>query len=133
MSQENVEIVKALFAAWVDRDPQAAMKHIDPSIKFDFTGASFLVQEADAHSGVAGMQALIASWLEAWGSLEWQPRTFIDEGDHVIVILRIVAQGRESGAPINRRVVVVYTLRDGLVVRFQGFDTLAAAANAVGV
>ena len=133
MSQENVEIVKGIFTAWKDRDLQVAMKHIDPSVKFDFTNVSFLGQEADPDSGSAGLQTMIGSWLEAFGSLEWNPQTFIDEGDHVIVQLRVLARGRESGAPIDRKVVVVYTLRDGLVVDFQGFDTLSDAAGSVGV
>ena len=38
MSQANVEIVKTLFAAWKERNPQAALKHIDPDIEIDFTG-----------------------------------------------------------------------------------------------
>ena len=50
--------VKALFAAWEDRDPQAAMKRIDPSVKSDFTGISFLGQEIDPDSGAPGIQAL---------------------------------------------------------------------------
>jgi len=42
MSQENVEIVQALFTAWEQRDPQAALDRVHPDIEVDTTGASWL-------------------------------------------------------------------------------------------
>jgi ketosteroid isomerase-like protein len=133
MSQENVEIVKAVFAAWKERDPETALKHIDPNVEFDFTETAFVGQEADPESGTEGLQSTVAAWLEAWESLEYFPQNFIDVGDHVIALLRIVAQHRESAVPVERNMAVVYTLRSGLVVGIRGYDTLAAAAGAVGV
>ena len=134
MSETNVEIVKSLFAAWKDRNPQAALKHIDPDIEVDFTGmASGVGGARPVASGREELQGVLADWFEAWESLEWFPQNFIDAGDNVIVWLRLEARGRKSGAAVESNQAVVYTLKDGLIVAFRGYDTLAAATSAAGI
>ncbi|MEA2274192.1 MAG: hypothetical protein QOI98_2900, partial [Solirubrobacteraceae bacterium] len=87
----------------------------------------------DVEHGHAGLQRTVASWLDAWRSLEFVPEHFVDAGGHVIVWLRFVAEGRESAAPAQMRGAAVYTLENGRVTRIRGFDTLAAAAAAVEI
>jgi ketosteroid isomerase-like protein len=134
MSESNVEVVKALFVAWNGRNLQAAQKLIDPEIETDFTNLALGVGAPfDARRGFEGLQSMIAAWLETWESLEWFPQNFIDLGDNVIVLVRAAGYHRGSKNPIERKFAAVYTLRDGLVVRFRGFDSLAAAAQALDV
>jgi ketosteroid isomerase-like protein len=132
MSEENMELVKAIFAAWEARDPQAALARMDPQVEVDMTGVSF-PGIAGVDRGHDGLQRTITTWLEAWGSLEFFPKSFIDAGDHVIVWLRMAGEGRGSGVPTEVSAASVYTIRNGLVVSWRAFDTLAAAASSVGV
>ena len=131
MSQENVEIVKAIFAAWNDRNPQEALSRIDPNVEIDMTGVSFpgMAVVDGGHEGLAP----VGAFVDAWESLEYFPDNFIEAGDHVIVSLRMAGRGRESGVPVELRVACVYTIRNGLVIRWLAFDTLAAAASAVSI
>jgi uncharacterized protein len=119
MSQRNVEIVKTLFAAWKARDPQAALEHIDSDFDVDFTGVSSV--PAGVARGAEGLQHVVAEWIDVFGSIDYFPQNFIDAGDHVIVWLRFTARGRGSGAPLESKIAVVYTLKDGLVVGFRGY------------
>ena len=41
MPPANIEIVRALFDAWKESEPRAALELIDPEIEVDFTGVSF--------------------------------------------------------------------------------------------
>jgi len=128
---ENVEVVRALFAAWEARKPQDALAVIDPEIEVDFTGVSQV--PAAVGRGLDGLQRVLGDWFGAFESLEYSPQHFIEAGDHVIVLLRVTGRGRGSGVPIESNLAVVYTLRDARVVAFRGYDTLAAAATAVGI
>jgi hypothetical protein len=133
MSEENVEIVRALFKAWDERDPEAALAHIDPDVEVDMTGAQASQLDIGSDRGHAGLARVISAFTSAWDGLRWEPEVFIDAGDTVIVWLRAFAKGRESGVPVETRFASTYTLRDGVVVGWRGYDTLAAAAESAGV
>jgi ketosteroid isomerase-like protein len=134
MSQENVEIVKAIFAAWQERNPRAALEHIDRDIEVDFTGHSGgSLSRIDVVRGAEGLQKMLSDWLADFGSLEFHPQSYIDAGDNVIVWLRTTARGRKSGVPVEDVFAVIYTLRDGRVIRFRGYETLAAATSDLGI
>jgi ketosteroid isomerase-like protein len=133
MSEQNVQVVRALFAAWAERDGAAAMKHVDPEVEFDFSAIAALGDEFGSGQTAVALQDRVASWFRIFESLEFSPEQFIDLGDHVIVLLTARGRGRQSGVPLDWRLAVAYTLRDGLVVRFRGFDKLSEAASSVGL
>ena len=131
VAQENVEIVKAVFAAWKERDREAALALIDPDVEIDVLGWVALMGEPGR--GLDALQRNVRSWLDAWQSLEFFPEHFIDAGEHVLVWLTLTAEGRGSGAPTRMRSAAVYTVREGRVVAIRGFETLAEAATAAGI
>jgi ketosteroid isomerase-like protein len=131
VTESNVEIVQALFAAWEKRQPAAAFERIDPEIEVDLTDLSPIAGASGR--GVDELQQLIRDWLETWGSLEYDPRTYIDAGEHVIVLLRAHSLGRGSGAVTEMTGAVVYTIRDGRVIGLRAFETLERAAQWAGI
>jgi ketosteroid isomerase-like protein len=132
MSQENVEIVKAIFKAWEDRDPDAALRLIDPSVEVDVTAAE-VWGERDIVHGHDALQRFLTGLLEAWQELEFFPETFIEAGDEVVVHLRITGRGRGSGVFTERYGASVYTVRSGMVTRWRAFETLSDATKAAGI
>jgi ketosteroid isomerase-like protein len=64
---------------------------------------------------------------EAFDPIRWEPRELIPTGRHVLVRARIVASGAASGTPIEVDEAQVWTFRDGLIVRLQGFPTMDEA------
>jgi ketosteroid isomerase-like protein len=78
----------------------------------------------------------VARWLEDWGSAwaEWsfEPQEFIDAGEQVVVVARVVAKGRSSGAQVDRQDGLLYTLRDGELVRLDYFNSRDQALEAAG-
>jgi ketosteroid isomerase-like protein len=71
---------------------------------------------------------------EAWEQTRLSPREFIDVDDRVVVLQHERRRGRGSGVEVESETAVMFDLRDGLVVRLQGFmdqrDALAAAGLA---
>jgi ketosteroid isomerase-like protein len=132
MSEENVEIVKSIFKAWEERDAEAAFRHIHPNVEVDVT-TSRLWGNSEIDHGHDALQRAIGHLFEVWEDLEFAPETFIEAGNEVVVYVRITARGRGSGVPTERHGASVYTVRDGMVTRWRGYESLSDAVAAVGL
>ena len=55
------------------------------------------------------------------------------QGDRVATAVLFRGTGRRSGVPVTLRAGHLFTLRDGLIVRFEVFEHPAAALGAVGI
>src|SRR6059058_6408749 len=68
----------------------------------------------------------VRRWLEDWGAAwaEWniEPEEFIDAGDSVVAFIRMKTEGRGSGIETERPDALVYTLRDGWIVRLDYYN-----------
>jgi ketosteroid isomerase-like protein len=69
------------------------------------------------------------------GTFEWRLEAdeLIDAGDAVIVVVRQIARGRESGAEVSNRVVMVYGFREGKVTSGDAYRTKGEALEAAGL
>jgi ketosteroid isomerase-like protein len=114
MSQENVEVVRRVYAEWGLGNMRAGVDLFAPDILFE----SFMPdanQRIVAHSPNevgAFMRAFLAQWRDY--------RLFADElrqaDEKVLVIGRQSATGRESGVAVEDTMCSVWTFRDQKVV-----------------
>ena len=138
MSQENVELVKLLFAAGSDMDkqaflsalPEAIAQTCDPEIEWHEDP-----QRADArvYRGHDGVRESFERWLDQWDEYGAEPERFVDCGDDVLVVAREHGRGTRSGATVSGRIFTVVTFRNGKVLRYREFYDEAAALEAVGL
>jgi ketosteroid isomerase-like protein len=70
---------------------------------------------------------------EQWGRLRIEPRDFITSGEDVVVPVRIVGVGKQSGVETTANAAHVFKLRNGRVLRLTTFQTLDEALEAVGL
>jgi uncharacterized protein len=130
MSQGNVEIVQRGYEAFARGDIDAALSALDPEIEVrpapDFPGE-------DSYHGRAGFLAYTGQWLESWDEYWVIPEQFIDAGDQVVVPYRAVGRGRGSGIDVETRLVHVWTIREGKVVRMEIFSEFSEALEAAGL
>jgi ketosteroid isomerase-like protein len=126
MSQENVEIVRQGFDAYVRRDLSAALAHYDADIVFN------PAEEAPMH-GRDAVLAYIQRWEEPWDDYVLEAEEFIDVGDRVVVTVHVKGRGKGSGVEIDARSHQVHTLRDGKLVRMDEYLDHAEALEAAGL
>jgi ketosteroid isomerase-like protein len=132
MSQENVEIVRRIWAAVERQDTKAVLAFYDPDIVWqDHTNA--LELQDHSYQGHEGVRQFWREWLEPFETFEAHPEAFIDAGDNVVVGFRLSGRGKASGAQVEWPLWNVYTIRNGLVIRVQAFETKAEALEAVGL
>jgi ketosteroid isomerase-like protein len=138
MSQENVEIVKAFFAAGtaVDKEallaalPELIAQSCDPEIEWYEDP-----QRADArvYRGHRGVHESFERWFDQWDEYGMEAERFTDCGDDVLVVARERGRGATSGATASSRIFCVLTFRDGKLLRYREFYDEAAALEAVGL
>jgi ketosteroid isomerase-like protein len=128
MSEANVEVVKRIFEAW-GRGDFSSVEWADPEIEFSIPGPDPYV-----HRGVEAAGRAWAEFLDAFEDLSIVGEEFHDAGDKVIVEQTFRGKGKGSGIPIDDIPgAAVLTLRDGKVIRFQGYVTLAEALASAGL
>jgi ketosteroid isomerase-like protein len=129
MSQENVEIVRAMMEAYNAGDWVRYFGQLDPGVEWwdrqDDPGAT-------VHRGHEGVRAFLA---ELGDAVEFRvdAKEFVDAGDSVVVCLRLYGRGKASGAEFEDHEVHALRLRNGKVVEAREYRTKAQALEAVGL
>jgi ketosteroid isomerase-like protein len=131
MSQENVEIVRSVYDAFRRGAWDEGARLVDPDA--ELLGTVGGLSEGSVARGVQEGRQAFEQWDEDWDESRLEPEAFIDAGDRVVVLQHEVRRGRGSGVEVESHTGVVFELRDGLVVRVQGFMDQAEALEAVGL
>ena len=132
MSQENVEIVREAFEAFLEGDQEKTAQLVDPALEFHGTIGG--LQEGQIAHGQSEIdQTFESEDLEAWEERRLEPEEFLDAGDDVVVLLHEYRRGKGSGVELETETAVVVTVSGGRVARIQGYMDRDAALAAVGL
>ena len=129
MSEENVEIVRALFDRWGSEYWREALA-VD--VVWDVSAVPFAGMSGVYH-GHAGAEQFFRNWLGPWEDPTVELVEIAPAGDSVYVQMRWRARGRSSGAEVQQDFFGVYDLRDGLIVSFRQCETREEALEAAGL
>jgi ketosteroid isomerase-like protein len=83
-----------------------------------------------SYRGYEGVRRFWTGFLSAWDEYTIEPVEFIDRGDQVAVVMRMTA--RTEGLQIDEVWSSLSTLRDGKIIRVQGFTSRDGALEASG-
>ena len=130
MSQENVEIIRRIYDAYLSGDFEAALSAIDPKVELD---VSHIRPEGKVYRGHEGVVEALRTWTGTWEAYRLEVEEIIDAGEHVVAVDRQSGRGRGSGVPLAKQFFAVFTLRDGKVIRMVWFSTREQALEAAGL
>ena len=130
MSQENVELVRAAFAAWNQDDLDAWLETFHPKVEWHTSGA--FPGFDTAYHGHDGIRSFWQQFRADWQEISLDVEEIIDRGEQVIVLFRFRAKGRD-GIQVQRPQAICNTVRDGRVVRAENFAGWDRALEAVGL
>ena len=131
MSQENVEIVKRAGEFLARRDWHGMIDLFDPNVELHGTVGG--LEEDKVLRGLSEIaRAFDTEDDEVWDEHRFEPQEFIDAGDRVVVLQREY-QRSKSGAELVIDTASILDLRDGRIVRMQGYMNPAAALEAAGL
>ena len=130
MSEENLEILKSIYAEWERGRLGAGLPVYDP----DITVETFMpdAREAVTLRGLLQLEGFMRDWLTQWQEYRVTGEDFQEvETDKVLVSGRQIATGHRSGVGVESPAFAVWTFRQGKVIRltlhYDRDDALQAA------
>jgi ketosteroid isomerase-like protein len=138
MSQENVELVRRGYAAFVQGFDsggfeEAAFEWLDPEI--EWRGPPEFPDLAEPRYGHDGVREYIAILTEVLEDYRMAPEEFIDAGgDQVLVFSREGGRGKGSGVEVQTHPTAhLWTIRGRKAVRMRSYWERLDALEAAGL
>jgi ketosteroid isomerase-like protein len=128
MSRENVEIVRAIYDDWLRGD--MALDRLDPNVAII---ESTTIPGAPSASGIDAVRRYMESFANYWAEIRFEPQEYIEAGDQVVVVARLVGRGKKSGVEVTRIWAYVWTIRAKRVLRIEAYADRAEALESVGL
>ena len=144
MSQENVEVVRALydalnptgaggFLAMPDPDRREIFERIyDPEFELR-QSPDAVFDTAGTFRGYEGYLEALRELAEALGDIHFEVGEAFDAGDKVVFDVVARATGMGSGVPVEMRIAHLWELKEGLVLRWIVYPRLSEALEAAGL
>jgi ketosteroid isomerase-like protein len=131
MSEENVELVQALYAAW--NGPNGGEDVLAfLSDDFEYVNPEYAVEAGTQH-GHAGWSHVMENLEAAFHEHSHEVGEARDLGDRVLCFTTFVARTSADSVAFRQNEPQLWTLRDGKVIRLQWFHHRAEALEAAGV
>jgi ketosteroid isomerase-like protein len=132
MSQENVEVVRSVIDAFNRHDPDLLASYVAAEGEADWSRS--IAPYRGVYSGPDEWRDWFRLRLEAWSNARWEPLELMDlDRERVLLVVRLLAQGRDSGVEVTASSGIIWTVRDGKVHRAELFQNKAEALEAVGL
>jgi ketosteroid isomerase-like protein len=130
MSEENVEIVRAVYDAYNRGDFDAVFERFHEDIEWSDPPGH---PGGGTRHGHEGVRESLSKWVGTWDDYHYELRELIDLGDHVLAGGWQGGRGKGSGVEVSEGVFSLYTLRAGKVVRQRMFRDRGQALEAAGL
>ena len=128
MSQENLELIRAGFAAHNRGDLDALVEVYDPDVVFE----TLLL---GTHHGNEAIRLIYEENQKTLSGYDVVPVELIDSGDQVVAVAEVKGVGPVSQIAMEDRdrFAFVFTIKNGRVVREQAFRNRDEALEAAGL
>ena len=129
MSQENVEVVRQLFAALEREDIDRQLELCDDQMELRNPAEFPATGPYRGHDGVR--QWATEVW-EVFTDLHFEVEEIIEaaDGETIVSVQRTVGRMRHTQIPTDDRWATVWTIRDGRALRAHGYMSKAEALEA---
>jgi len=128
-STDPRDVVRRQYLASAAGDLEALRATLAPDVEWTEMAGFPLAGTYRTPEGVTAnvMERLGADW-EHWSAHD---DTYVVEGENVVVLARYTARNKATGKAIDVRVAHHFTVRGGLIVRFEQFTDTAKVREAM--
>jgi ketosteroid isomerase-like protein len=132
MSQENMELVRGVYAAYNEGDWEGARNAYHPDVIWDLS----TYEGWPGTTEFFGPDAVI-DWLRDWASIYSNYYSKIDQifesGDQVVVVARQGGRENDSTELVEMAWTQIVSFRDGKIVRVQSYSDSVKALETLGL
>jgi ketosteroid isomerase-like protein len=125
---EPESVARAYIDASNRGDLDAVLALLDPEVEMH--EASELPGSVSA-VGFDAVKRYLERFDTHWSSFNWEPLEWRFSGERALCRARLKLTGRKSGIAVDREWIYIFTVRDGKLVRQEGFDDMASATRAL--
>jgi ketosteroid isomerase-like protein len=129
MSQENIEIVRAVYEGFNRRDWDAAFRNARPDFELTTTRGP----NAGTRRGRRQVTEFAEDLIDALDKLVWEPEEFFDGGDEIVVYLKVRSRPKGGSVDMEARNGQLWKIRDGTILSLQLFPAPEEALRAAGL
>jgi PAS domain S-box-containing protein len=116
----DVDVVRAIYAAFEARDVDAVLAHLASDCEMHFDGTARLIGRTGPYRGHEGLRQYLADVENVWGELSLHADDYRVVPGSVIVLGSV--SGMRDGQPVSRAAVWTWRLRDGRVAFMRASD-----------
>jgi ketosteroid isomerase-like protein len=128
--KENLELVRRAHDALNSGDPEALVVLCDEQFSLDMSDRVFNPAVYEGHDGIRRFYSEVQ---EVWEVYVWEAEQLMEAGEHVVVLVCSTGTGRGSGAGVERRTAMIWTVHDGQATAVRFFRDRGQALKAVGL
>jgi ketosteroid isomerase-like protein len=120
-----LETVKAAYAAFARNDPSVLFAAMDPAINWH-EAEGYPLADRNPYIGPQAVgDGVFGRLLAAIDNFTVVPGTFIDGGDHIVVLGSYGGTGKNSGVPLAAPFCHVFRFHAGKIVMFRQYTDTA--------
>jgi ketosteroid isomerase-like protein len=127
--QQNVQTVKNAYAAFKRGDIQGVLNELADDVEWHLPGEG-LIPQAGTYRGKDGVSRFFQNLDQTTQFAEFEPNSFVAQGDQVVAIGRYHATVKTTGRAFEADWVMVFTFKGTKVAKFREFTDTAAIAQA---
>jgi ketosteroid isomerase-like protein len=130
-AESDAELITRMLREWNRGDVDAVLELFDAEAEVRPALSTFLASMV--YRGHEGIRAWYAETNEPWAELHAEPERFIDAGERTLVIIALHARVPGGRVDVGARIAHIITIRDGKIVRLDGYDEPDNALAAAGL
>jgi ketosteroid isomerase-like protein len=111
MSQEDVELIRDMYAAFAAGDAERALAYFDEEAVIDATARI----DGGIGRGREGFVEVIGPWVAAFDDWHEEVEEVHDLGDRVCVVATQHGRAKDTGIEMQARYAILYGVRDGAI------------------
>jgi ketosteroid isomerase-like protein len=132
VSQENVEVVRAAYAAFARGGLARFMEHFTDDV--DYRAVKDAPDDIGPIHGKTVLRAWLQDWVDMFDGFKMELLELIDAGaDRVVALERFGGRAKRSGVETDQTIGDLFTIRSGKIARCREYATLEQAREAAGL
>lgn len=129
-TQENINKVRELYTAFSSGDMKTLFAGMDENVDWEQFGPTTL-PTTGPHKGRQGLEKFFAAVSEYYAFDKFEPQEFIAQDDKVVALGYYAGKVKTTRKPFQAHWAMVYTLRNGRVVKFREYTDTAVLEAAL--
>ena len=121
------------FDLWRSGEADAWLETLDPNIGWDISTHPLPDVPNRGRGRDAFVTNMMATYVSGWNDYSAELKELIDAGDRVVAVLHETATMRDTGVPLDRDLLQLWTVRDGRASFLRVYRTKPEALEAAGL